>query len=196
MGISATPAVFAEKTARLEPAKLGLLLFIAMEIMFFAGLISAFTMFRFNPLPWPPVGQPRLPVEVTLINSLVLLFSGFTLQWAVEYLEKGNYSAFLAKVQSTAWLGSLFLVVQGFEWVRLLHFGLTLSSGVYGGFFYALVGLHGIHVAGGLSVILWLWKRASRVRNAQWNILPAELCRMYWFFVVGLWPVLFILVYL
>lgn len=71
------PAGFATNR-RINPSKLGILLFIAAEIMFFSGLISAFVVFRFSPVQWPPAGQPRLPLEVTAVNTLILLFSGFT----------------------------------------------------------------------------------------------------------------------
>ena len=200
MAPAVSTTVFTAKVAaerpRLEPAKLGLLLFIAMEIMFFAGLISAFIMFRFSPIPWPPAGQPRLPVNVTALNTLVLLFSGFSFYSALKALKAEKYMAFLRGLEMTTWLGVIFLFVQGTEWIRLLHFGLTLSSGIYGGFFYALVGLHALHVAGGLLALIWVRRRAYQAAYVGGKILGAELCQIYWFFVVGLWPVLFVLVYL
>jgi heme/copper-type cytochrome/quinol oxidase subunit 3 len=191
----AIPAV-TPREHRLEPAKLGLLLFIVMEVMFFAGLISAFIMFRFSPIPWPPAGQPRLPVLVTGLNTLLLLFSGFSFYRALKDLRADKYTAFLSGLEVTTWLGFLFLFVQGAEWVRLLNFGLTLSSGIFGGFFYSLVGLHALHAAGGLLALFWVRRRAYRAAYVRGKILGVELCQMYWFFVVGLWPVLFVLVYL
>ena len=93
-------------------------------------------------------------------------------------------------------LGGIFLGVQGFEWVRLVRFGLTMSSSTYGTTFYTLIGTHAVHVAGAL---IWLLAvlgltaggsapggRASMIRG----------CALYWHFVVGLWPVLFVAVYL
>jgi cytochrome c oxidase subunit III len=192
----AIPASFTEGTRRLEPAKLGLLLFIAVEIMFFAGILSAFVVFRFSPVAWPPPGQPRLPLALTTFNTFVLLFSGFTLQLAYRALKAGKYAAFLRGLEAAVWSGFLFLAVQGSEWVRLIRYGLNLSSGAYGGFFYLLVGMHALHVAGGLAALFWIKNRASRGTYAGGNSLEVELCRMYWFFVVGLWPVLFVSLYL
>ena len=181
---------------RMEPSTLGLLLFIAIEIMFFAGMISAFLVFRLGSSSWPPAGQPRLPVEITAVNTLLLLLSGVSMQGSLMSLRSGNSRFFLWALGLTALLGTAFLSIQGTEWVRLVHFGLSAQSNVYGGFFYALIGLHGLHVTGGLLALLWVGQRAFRGAYGPARTLGVELCRTYWFFVVGLWPVLFVLVYL
>ena len=180
---------------RLEPALLGLLLFIAAEVMFFAGLLSAFLMFRLGPFPWPPPDQPRLPLGVTAVNTGVLLASGWSFYKARRALG-GGQREFRSFLRLTAVLGCVFLLVQGFEWARLLGFGLTAGSSIYGGFFYALVGLHGLHVLGGLLALAWVVRRAQKGAYGPGQTLGVDLCRTYWNFVVGLWPVLFVLVYL
>ncbi len=177
-------------------AKLGILLFITAEVMFFSGLISAFVVFRFSPVSWPPPGQPRLPLGVTAFNTLVLLLSGVTFQLAFRALKSVRYQAFKKLLTWTGALGALFLCVQGFEWIRLLHYGLTLHSSIFGGFFYCLVGTHGLHVLGGLIALLWVLKRAWADAYDSTQALGVEICRIYWFFVVGLWPIIFFLVYL
>ncbi len=181
---------------RMSPAKLGILLFIAAEIMFFSGLISAFVVFRFSPVQWPPAGQPRLPLEVTAVNTLILLLSGFTFFITFRALRASQEDKFKKLLTLTAVLGLVFLLVQGFEWIRLLHFGLTLHNSIFGGFFYCLVGVHALHVAGGLAALLYVLSRAWSGAYSARNSLGVELCQMYWFFVVGLWPILFALVYL
>jgi cytochrome c oxidase subunit 3 len=181
---------------RIEPARLGIILFIVAEIMFFSGLISSFVMFRFSPVPWPPPNQPRLPIEVTSVNTVILLLSGLTFFLALKPLKLSNDRVFKGWLSVTALLGFVFLAIQGAEWVRLLHFGLTLHGSIFGGFFYCLVGTHGIHVLGGLTALLYVLVRAWKGVYHKGNTLGVELCRMYWFFVVALWPVLFYLVYL
>ena len=181
---------------RIPPAKLGLILFIVAEIMFFSGLISSFVVFRFNPIQWPPPGQPRLPLEVTSVNTFILLLSGFTMHRAFQALKASQENLFKSLLTVTAALGSIFLLIQGFEWFRLLHFGLTLHASIFGGFFYCLVGTHALHVTGGLVALLWVLNRAWKGAYDSKQVLGVELCRMYWFFVVGLWPLLFLLVYL
>jgi heme/copper-type cytochrome/quinol oxidase subunit 3 len=164
--------------------------------MFFAGMISAFAVFRFSPVQWPPAGQPRLPLEVTAVNTLILLLSGVLFQLAFNALKASHDDLFKKLLTASAVLGLIFLAVQGMEWIRLLHFGLTLRASIFGGFFYCLVGIHAVHVAGGLIALLYVLARAWKGAYGARNSLGVELCRMYWFFVVGLWPILFALVYL
>lgn len=180
---------------KIEPAMLGILLFIVVELMFFAGLISAFLVFRFSPIQWPPAGQPRLPIEITAINTVVLLLSGFTFYKAIQVLSEEKKGLYLSLLSLTTFLGMLFLATQGYEWVRMVKFGLSASSNIYGGFFYVLVGMHGFHVFGGLLALLWVLARSLMGAYSSKQHLGVDLCRTYWFFVVGLWPVLFGLIY-
>jgi heme/copper-type cytochrome/quinol oxidase subunit 3 len=93
-------------------------------------------------------------------------------------------------------LGVVFLLVQGYEWVQLLSYGLTLTSGAYGATFYTLIGVHGVHVLGALT---WLFIVLAGVRRGRFVEPPAaglRACGMYWHFVVALWPVLYVTVYL
>jgi heme/copper-type cytochrome/quinol oxidase subunit 3 len=96
----------------------------------------------------------------------------------------------------TAVLGLVFLVVQGYEWIKLIGYGLTLSSGVYGATFYTLIGCHGLHVFGAVVWLLGVWQRATRKRYTATRRTGVVLCGMYWSYVVGLWPLLYWLVYL
>jgi heme/copper-type cytochrome/quinol oxidase subunit 3 len=92
-------------------------------------------------------------------------------------------------------LGVAFLVVQGSEWLRLLHHGLTLSTGTYASTFYTLIGAHAAHVA---AAVLWLgvvWILARRGRFDREHHQAVEICAVYWSFVCVLWLVLFALVY-
>jgi cytochrome c oxidase subunit III len=189
------PAKAGAPEGRVNPAKLGLVLFITAELMFFAGLISSFLVFRLSPIQWPPPGQPRLPVEVTSVNTAILLLSGVTFFLALKPLRQGRIPLFLKLLTATAVGGCLFLAIQGFEWVRLLHYGLTVRGSIFGGFFYCLVGVHALHVLGGLLALLWVVSQAYKGVYNPTHTLGVELCRTYWFLVVGLWPVLFGLVY-
>ena len=166
--------------------------------MFFAGFIGAFMVFRFGAEAWPPPGQPRLPLNVTTANTLILLLSGITMAATLWFLRKRSQAKVMRGLFLTTFLGIIFLTVQGYEWVRLVKFGLTITHGVFGSTFYTLIGCHGLHVAG---AVLWLFIILIRHRvRAQVNIeranLGIRLASMYWFLVVALWPVLFVLVYL
>lgn len=177
-------------------ARLAILMFIAAELMFFAGLIGAFIVFKLAAPLWPPAFQPRLPVAVTGVNTAILLLSGVAMQLAMRAARRRDATAALVRwLTIAALLGVVFLLVQGYEWARLIGYGLTLSSGVYGGTFYTLIGCHGAHV---LGAVTWLGVVLARAGSDRYNLTAeaVEICGIYWTFVVALWPALYALVYL
>ena len=180
----------------INKALLGLLMFLGTEVMFFGGLISAFLILRAGSPSWPPPDQPRLPVEVTGINTLFLLISAYAMHRALKTIRVGNSHALLKWLSATAGLAAVFLLVQGSEWVRLVRYGLTFTSSIYGGTFYTLIGCHGLHVLGAMILLLFVIKQVIGKAYSSPNQTSLELCSIYWYFVVGIWPILYILVYL
>jgi heme/copper-type cytochrome/quinol oxidase subunit 3 len=173
-----------------------MMIFLAFEAMFFAGLIGAFLVFRLSSPTWPPPGEPYLPIGVTWVNTAILLWSSLTMRRGLRAIRNGDEAGLVHGLRDTATLGTIFLAVQGSEWIQLLQHGFTLSSGTYGATFYMLIGCHGLHV---LGAVVWLsiaLLQARRHRFSARQHVGLELCGMYWTFVVGLWPVLFALVYL
>jgi heme/copper-type cytochrome/quinol oxidase subunit 3 len=180
----------------LDNLRLALLFFMGAEVMFFAALVSGLFVLRVGMAAWPPPLEPRLPIAVTTLNTVVLIGSSVSMVAALRALHRRERRRFVRRLVATAALGALFLAVQGYEWVRLIGFGLTLSSSVYGATFYSLIGLHGLHVAGALVWLVATTRLAARGRFADGRIAPVQACAMYWHFVVGLWPALFVAVYL
>lgn len=175
---------------------LGTLFLIGGDIMLFAGLIFAFWVLRLAAPVWPPPLQPRLPVGVTAANTVVLLASSAAMVAGTRTLARGRDGALAGRLGLCALLGSLFLAIQGYEWARLIGFGLTVSSGIYGALFYTLVGAHALHV---LAALVWLAVTAvlaARGRFARGRVDPVRACALYWHFVVALWPLLYASVYL
>ncbi len=173
---------------------LGMAIFIAAEATFFTALISAYLVLRAGAIGWPPPDQPRLPVLVTGINTLILLTSGWTVR---RTLLAQNAAGLRSALTTTALLGAIFLGVQGFEWVRLVSYGLTTTSSLFGGTFYVLVGAHGFHVVVALVALAYALRR---IRNAEGGVDAQgagflQPIRMYWLFVVAVWPALYALVY-
>lgn len=177
-------------------AWLGTIMLLGAEAMFFAGLIGAFLVFRLGSPVWPPPFQPRLPTGVTGVNTLILLASAVTMRAALLANRRGARARSVSLLSWTALLGATFLVIQGYEWVRLLHFGLTVSSSVYGGLFYTLIGFHGAHVVGALIWLGAVWFGSRRAKYTRLHDTGLQTCALYWIFVVALWPVLYGLVYL
>lgn len=174
---------------------LGMWLFLFTEIMLFLGLISAYLVLRGQTALWPPPGQPRLPVEITAINTLILLASGLTMWQAVPALRRGG-GRLLQWLWLTFFLGLTFLAIQGYEWLRLIGFGLTTRSSIYGGMFYTLIGVHGLHVLGALIVLALVMGQTRQGHYTVSDHGGLLAMRLYWSFVVLVWPVLYVLVYL
>lgn len=180
----------------LHNACLGMLIFLGAETMFFAGLIGAFLVFRLAITPWPPPEMPRLPIGVTGVNTLILLYSAVTMWRAHRVIRAGQQQHLTQVLLLTGLLGLVFLFIQGYEWLKLIRFGLTLSSGMYGATFYTLIGCHALHVFGAVLWVSCVWFRALRRCYTSNRRTGVVLCGMYWYYVVGLWPVLYWLVYL
>jgi heme/copper-type cytochrome/quinol oxidase subunit 3 len=185
------PAAPAVSNTRLAMAVL-----IVGETMLFAGLIGAYLVFRLSGRDWPPADQPRLPLLLTGLNTIVLLGSLVPVTQAMRAIRRDQIQASARALAVTTMLGALFLAVQGLEWLRLVRHGLTLGSSMYGATFYALIGCHGFHV---LAAVTWLAIITLLARRGRFDArqhAPLEMCGIYWYFVCGLWVVLFPLVYL
>lgn len=178
------------------PAILATIFLIAGEVVFFAGLIFAFWVLRLGAPVWPPPFQPRLPVGVTGANTVVLLASSVAMVAAARALRHGDRKALVRRLAASGLLGAIFLVVQGYEWTRLIAFGFTVSSGTYGATFYTVVGAHAAHVLVALAWLLAMAWLVARGRLAAGRTAPVTACALYWHFVVALWPILYVSVYL
>jgi len=181
---------------RLDNIRIAMLFLICGEIMFFGGLISAFLVLRVSAALWPPPLQPRLPIGVTGLNTLVLLASSVAMLAAARAAKRDDTPRLTGRLLIAAALGTVFLIVQGYEWFRLVSYGLTLSAGAYGGTFYTLIGTHAAHVVAG---VLWVGMTillAARGRFTDGRTGGLRACMIYWHFVVLMWPVLYVLVYL
>ena len=184
----------AERRQLVSSSIFATVILIMTEVMFFAALISAYMIIRSGSEEWPPWGQPRLPVFATALNSLALLASAFCLHRSVKvFSSQAPRSKQLLAL--TIALGTVFVSVQGYEWVQLISFGLTITSSTYGGVFYLIIGAHGLHVIGGLLALFACLKRLNST-SQQLTIDNLRAAQIFWYFVVGVWPVLYTLVYL
>jgi len=177
-------------------ALIGTLVFLGAEAMFFAGLISSFLVLRAGSPVWPPADQPRLPVAVTFVNTLILLFSGYSMTRTLHAMRADRRQEANRLLGITVLLGLTFLTVQGTEWLRLVHYGMVMTSGVYAAIFYTIIGCHGLHVLVGLVLLIAVLWHALQGRFTAHAHVPIEAGRLYWLFVVGVWPLLYVLVYL
>jgi len=186
--ISAPP-----RRAVIENGALGMIMFVFVEVMLFSGLVSAFVIAKAGSRGlWPPLGQPRLPVEETAVNTLALLVSGVLVLAAGRGYRK--HSANAGRILLTAiLLGAFFVCFQGVEWIGLLREGLTLTSSQQGSFFYLIIGMHAAHAVGAIVFLAVAW---MRLLDGVLDSSTFVAARILWYFVVCIWPILYVLVYL
>jgi cytochrome c oxidase subunit 3 len=177
----------------LSDGVLGMLVFVLTEVMLFAGLISAFTIIRASAPVWPPPGQPRLPLEETLLNTAALLASAGFLYVARRAFNRGDRDATRRPLLVALLLGAFFVLFQGYEWVTLIAQGLTLTSSSLGSFFYLIVGIHALHAVVAICLLGRAWIHLQRGWVTPSSMGAAE---VFWYFVVLVWPVLYWRVYL
>jgi heme/copper-type cytochrome/quinol oxidase subunit 3 len=185
-----------ERTPVIDNATLAMVIVLAGEIMFFTGMISAFLVSRAGFPVWPPPDQPRLAPASTALNTVILLLSGPTMLLAARAVSGEKRRAARLWLWGTLLLGSTFVALQGVEWTRLISYGLTSTSSLYGAFFYMIVGAHAVHALVGLVVIgaaaAFGIRRPSQIARQRFVRVAA----IYWIFVVALWPILYVCVYI
>ncbi len=177
---------------------LGMIFLLTTEAMLFAGFISAYIVNHAGATMWPPADQPRLPIGITAINTIILLASGFLLFFFSKNFKsnQANGKNGLGILMLSMLLGLTFVSIQGIEWVRLIGYGLTTSSSLYASFFYLIIGFHGLHVLVGLAILAYLFNKVKNSKSTEDAKNTINACKLYWYFVVGIWPLLYYLVYL
>ncbi len=174
-------------------AVLGTLIFVVAEVMFFVGMISAFTISRSGAPAgtWPVPGQPTLPADATALNTAALMLSGVLLLVGQVLFSKKLTAA--KWVVLASWLlGVAFVGLQGREWSQLLAAGLTMTSSRLGAFFYLIVGMHGLHAIGALLALGLATLQGLRDRLDVGLFFGAQ---VFWYFVVLMWPIIYARVY-
>lgn len=175
----------------------GILLFIGTEVMFFAGLISAHLAISAGEGVWPPADQPRLPIEATALNTAVLLLSGVVLYLGGKaFVDPFRMRRAIKLTGLALLLGAFFVLFQGYEWVRLVGFGLTFTSSVYGALFYLIVGTHALHVTLAIALLSLCYFRLRSASRPREVAVLFQVSRIWWTFVVAIWPLLYVTVYL
>jgi cytochrome c oxidase subunit 3 len=183
----------ANRSSRVEPQLLGMLLFIISEIMVFGAFFTAYFFIRVvNGDQWFPVRGHDLPVAVAFVNTCILVSSSFTLHWAEHGVKTGNRFALKAGILSTFLLGLTFLFVQINEYV---HIGFAPHDFAQASVFYGLTGLHGAHVCVGLILLLMVVIRSWRGHYTVEEHRGVEVPGIYWHFVDVMWIVVFVSVY-
>jgi len=183
----------AHRSSRVEPQLLGMLLFIISEVMVFGAFFTAYFFIRVvQGDEWPAAGT-ELPKLVAGVNTCILLSSSVTMHWALESAKSGNRFGLKAGIFTTFGLGLTFLFIQINEYV---HIGFSPQDSAQGSVFYGLTGLHGAHVAVGLTLLAFTTIRSFRGHFSPEEHRGVEVPGIYWHFVDIMWVVVFLTVYI
>jgi cytochrome c oxidase subunit 3 len=176
-------------------ALLGMLLFIASEVMFFGGLFATYFNARASAAgEWgPPPGAHGLDIVLAGVLTVVLITSSFTMQFGVWAIRRGNIGQLRLWTALTLILGVAFVLGQLYDY-SVLGFG--IADGVFGTTFYTLTGFHGAHVFGGTVGLTILLARAMRGQFSARNHVAVEAISIYWHFVDVVWIAVFSTIYL
>jgi cytochrome c oxidase subunit 3 len=181
----------------IEPGLLGLMLFLASELMFFSGLFAAYWTFRADAPQWPLPGKdnkifevPSVPYATTL--TIILVSSSLTIQGAIVAIKRGRQMAANGLITLTLVLGVIFISLQAREWA---HLDFNIKEGIYPSLFYTITGFHGLHVIGGIVAITYLlWRSVAGALTPERHTM-AEAVSLYWHFVDVVWVAVFSTLY-
>jgi cytochrome c oxidase subunit III len=171
-----------EKKQKLHPHKFTLWVAIGSILMMFAGLTSAYIVKR-NQANWQTFD---LPVAFWFSTVAVVLSSG-TIWLALKSFKERQMSKYRMLMLATMVLGAAFIVLQIIGFQQLWHKGITLQGNVSYSFLYVIVGLHALHVIGGVIALIVMSLLAFSSKKRNYSTVPVELMSTYWHFVDILW---------
>ena len=176
-----------EQRKKIHPHKFTLWIGIGSILMMFAGLTSAYIVKR-NQANWVTFELPL----IFWYSTAVMLLSSVTIFFAGRSFKQRQMAKYRRLMMATIILGALFIAMQVIGFNQLWNLGITLQGNVSFSFMYAIVGLHGAHVVGGIIALLVIFAKAFSAKTRIYNTVPVEVISTYWHFVDALWIYLLI----
>jgi cytochrome c oxidase subunit 3 len=174
----------------------GTIIWLASELMFFAGLFAMYFTARARSTTGWPQPPTQLHVGYALAFTLILVVSSITCQFGVFAAEQGNVYGLRRWFTITFVLGLAFVLGQANEYRNLVGEGTKINSSQYGSVFYLTTGFHALHVIGGLVAFVFLLIRSTMGRFTPAQATSAIVVSYYWHFVDVVWIGLFATIYL
>lgn len=178
--------------------KIGMMLFIVSEILFFFSFFWAFFHSSLSPsvdigCSWPPKGITIInPFGVPLLNTSILLGSGASITWCHHALVSRDRYNSITSLGITIFLGLIFTVIQLLEYI---YCPFSISDSVYGSTFFITTGFHGLHVIVGTVLLMVSFFRLIHFQFSSNHHFGFEASAWYWHFVDVVWLFLFICIY-
>ena len=180
--------------------KLGMWVFLAGDAMSFGGLLAGYGALRASSPDWPnPI--ETLGINLTAAMTFLLIVSSLTMVKGLSAARQNNQGDFKKFMLLTIVGGTIFLLLQAYEWNHLTHVGMTMSdnpwgSSLFGTTFYILTGFHGLYVFGGVVYLSCILLSGIKGRYAGQDANAVEIVGLYWHFVDLVWILVFTFVYL
>ena len=178
-----------EQKNRIHPHKFTLWIALASIVMMFTGFTSAYIVKR-NMANWITFELPR----IFWYSTAAIIISSLTIIVSRNYFRQREMKKYRLWLTATLILGIAFVVMQCIGFSQLWNSGITLTKSVSFSFLYVIVGLHALHVVGGVIALTIVLIRAYSSRRKNYNIVPVDLMNTYWHFVDLLW--IYLLVFL
>nr|QFI35937.1 cytochrome c oxidase subunit III [Mileewa albovittata] len=178
--------------------KMGMMLFIISEIFFFLSFFWAFFHSSLSPsmeigMQWPPIGiKPFNPMNIPLLNTIILISSGISLTWAHNSLLNKKINQTMQAMVLTISLGMYFSLLQMYEYIESPF---CISDSIYGSSFFMSTGFHGLHVIIGTIFIIVSSLRIMNLHFSKHHHMGFEASAWYWHFVDVVWLFLYISIY-
>jgi cytochrome c oxidase subunit III len=202
-----------------EASAFGMWVFIAQEILFFGGMLTAYAIYRNLFYDAFAAGSHHLDVKLGTVNTAVLICSSLTMALGVHAAALGKRKATVLFLLLTIALGSVFLGIKVVEYadkfehhlVPGAHYSAESLRGAHGeelpadtgrhseiffALYFSLTGLHALHMVIGVPIIAYMAWQAGRGRFGPAYYTPVEITGLYWHFVDIVWIFLFPLLYL
>jgi cytochrome c oxidase subunit 3 len=173
----------------------GTIVWLASELMFFAGLFAMYFTARARSTTGWPQPPTELNIPYALVVTIILVASSVTCQMGVFAAEQGNVYGLRRWFSITFLMGLAFVLGQANEYRSLVSEGTTISSSTYGSVFYLATGFHGLHVIGGLVAFVFMLIRSTMGRFTPAQATSAIVVSYYWHFVDVVWIGLFSTIY-
>nr|BCR02910.1 cytochrome oxidase subunit 3 [Riccardoella tokyoensis] len=178
--------------------KMGMIMFIMSEMMLFTSFFWAYFHSSLNPsmeigMIWPPMSINSFnPINVPLLNTIILISSGISITWSHHMLMTNNKKESLKSMLITLMLGMTFSMLQIMEYMQS---NFSMPDSVYGSTFFLSTGFHGMHVLIGTMFLLTCYMRMNKNSMSSNHMISFEMAAWYWHFVDIVWLFLYLSIY-
>lgn len=208
-----SPSRLNSPKGRPDMVSVGVWVWLSSELMFFAALFAAYFMLRntTNELAASPetamwyTESSHHDVTFASINTAILVLSSFFCQFAANAASAGRVNGSWVNPMKmgmrqgfiiTAFLGTVFISGQVWEYFNLFSEGFTIQTNQYWSAFFLATGFHGLHVLGGIVAFWYVLARSYMTRtHTHEQTVGAHVVSYYWHFVDVIWIVLFGVIY-